>query len=497
MKTLLIVEDEPLHLDQMKEVLWEHGTSYRLLEADKISTALARIQKYQPDIIITDYHLPDGRGTEILRTMYDQAPVILMSAYGDEQLAVKAIKQGAMDYLVKKKEQLGQLPGILERAFREWTLMGEQKRLKKELEDEKKKYKSLFEESNDAVFIHTLEGRFLDVNQRGMELLELSKDRLLASSVLDFHQDETREQGKEFLQKTLEQGSCRFETTICKASGEKAEVEISARIFDAEKGLIQGILRDITRHKQTLEDLRAVNSMKDRLLSIVAHDLKNPMNQIMGFTELLVLKMQDLGPEKVALFHKKIFQSTKNLYMLLENLLDWYRLQREVVTLNPKVEDLKKLTGKSMQLYQLQADDQEIQLRNGVFDEEMVWTDPIIAQTILRNLLSNALKFTNSKGFIEVSSQRLEEKVIVQVKDNGMGMSTEKSRQLFGPVPVHSRRGIQGEQGTGLGLKICKEFMDKLGERIWVESEPGKGTSFYFTLPVAFGFRYHPSVMRQ
>jgi signal transduction histidine kinase len=168
-----------------------------------------------------------------------------------------------------------------------------------------------------------------------------------------------------------------------------------------------------------------------------------------------------------------------------------------VVTLNPKVEDLKKLTGKSMQLYQLQADDQEIQLRNGVFDEEMVWTDPIIAQTILRNLLSNALKFTNSKGFIEVSSQRLEEKVIVQVKDNGMGMSTEKSRQLFGPVPVHSRRGIQGEQGTGLGLKICKEFMDKLGERIWVESEPGKGTSFYFTLPVAFGFRYHPSVMRQ
>ena len=620
MKTLLIVEDEPLHLEQMKEVLWKHSTSYRLLEADRLSSALDQIKKYQPDIIVTDYQLPDGRGTEILSRMYDQTPVILMSAYGDEQLAVQAIKQGAMDYLVKKREQLGRLPEILERAFREWSLMKEQQRLKEELEDKKKKYKSLFEESNDAVFIHSLEGHILDVNRRGIDLLERTKEQLLASSVLDFHPGETREKGLAMLRKTLEQGSCRFETSIFKASGEKAEVEISARIFDAEKGLVQGILRNITRRKemeqamrrseifnraiinnvgegiavydrelrykvwnpfmekitgksasevldkratdvfpflkeqgldqlmlealkgrqvrtpdapyqvpatgcsgwisglytphyneqghvigliatihditsqkQALEDLRTVNSMKDRLLSIVAHDLKNPMGQIMGFTELLILKSQELSPEKRTLFHQSIYQSTKNLYMLLENLLDWYRLQREEVTLNPRVKDLKKLSEESIQIYQLQADDQEIQLKNGVVDEEMVWTDPIITQTILRNLLSNALKFTNPEGLVEVSSQRSGEKVIVQVKDNGIGMSPEKSHQLFGPAQVSSQQGTRGQKGTGLGLKICKEFIDKMGERIWVESEPGAGTSFFFTLPVALGYRYtHP-----
>jgi len=493
MKTLLIVEDEPLHLEQMKEVLWRHSTSYRLLEADRVSNALAQIGKHQPDIIVTDYQLPDGQGTEILSRVHGQTPVILMSAYGNEQLAVRAIKLGAMDYLAKKKEQLGQLPGILERAFREWTLMREQQRLKKELEDEKKKYKSLFEESNDAVFIHTLEGHILDANQRGIDLLELPKEQLLASSVLDFHQEQTREEGKALLQKTLEHGSCRFETTICKSSGEKAEVEISARIFDYEKDLVQGILRDITRQKQALEDLRNVNSMKDRLLSIVAHDLKNPMSQIMGFTELLILKGQELSPEKRTLFHQSIYQSTKNLYMLLENLLDWYRLQREEVSLNPGIEDLKKLSEESIQIYQLQADDQEIQIRNGVFDKEMVWTDPVIVQTVLRNLLSNALKFTNPEGFIEVSSQRSGKKTIVQVKDNGIGMSPEKSHQLFGSAQVSSQRGTLGQKGTGLGLKICKEFIDKIGERIWVESEPGRGTSFYFTLPVALGYRNsHP-----
>jgi len=107
MKTLLIVEDEPLHLEQMKEVLWKHSTSYRLLDAARVSSALAQIKKHQPDIIVTDYQLPDGRGTEILSRMYDQTPVILMSAYGDEQLAVRAIKQGAMDYLAKKKSSWG------------------------------------------------------------------------------------------------------------------------------------------------------------------------------------------------------------------------------------------------------------------------------------------------------------------------------------------------------------------------------------------------------
>ena len=134
--------------------------------------------------------------------------------------------------------------------------MKEQQRLKMELEDEKKKYKSLFEESNDAVFIHTLEGHILDVNWRGIDLLERTKEQLLASTVLDFHPGGTREQGQAMLRKTLEQGSCRFETTICKASGEKAEVEISARIFDADKGLVQGILRNITRRKEMEQAMR-------------------------------------------------------------------------------------------------------------------------------------------------------------------------------------------------------------------------------------------------
>ncbi len=237
----------------------------------------------------------------------------------------------------------------------------------------------------------------------------------------------------------------------------------------------------LIEHNKKLEKL---NSTKDKLFSIIGHDLKNPLNIIIGFAELLNRGYDRYTEEKRKNYIQLITQSGKSLTELVEKLLTWSRTQREDIQVNPEYFDLSELVGDCFELFRSTAEKKQINLQSSLKIKTMVYADPEMIYTVIRNLLSNAIKFTGTGGTISIDSEKSGEKHLVSITDTGKGMDQKTSEKLFRVGLAQSTAGTDGEKGTGLGLIICKEFVEKNKGEIWVVSSPGKGSTFYFTLPV-------------
>ncbi len=236
------------------------------------------------------------------------------------------------------------------------------------------------------------------------------------------------------------------------------------------------------------EQLAELNSTKDKLFSIIGHDLKNPINVIMGFSELLKIKIDSISKEKRDSFINNIFISAKNTYGLLENLLDWARTQSGHIQLDPSPIVINQLIHENLTLMKQQAKKKEINIELVDIDEDyVVLCDKRMVDTIIRNLLSNAVKFTMPNGTISISLSQEQKPgfITLSIKDTGVGMTQAEIDELFLINKSRSTKGTDGETGTGLGLILCKEFIEKNRGQIWVESESGVGTTFSITLPGA------------
>ncbi len=234
--------------------------------------------------------------------------------------------------------------------------------------------------------------------------------------------------------------------------------------------------------------LQELNETKDKFFSIIAHDLKNPFNSMLFFSKLLTEDFEQYNCKKQKNFIAIIHKGIKNTYKLLENLLLWSQTQKGIIDFKPQNENLYLLLEETLSLLRQLAEDKGIILKNFISEDMKVWTDKNMLLTILRNLISNAIKFTPKGGEITVSTQLITDKnqqeyTQISVKDTGMGISKEKIIQLFKISENVSTKGTEGETGTGLGLILCKEFVEKHGGKIWVESGVGQGSEFIFTLP--------------
>jgi len=231
--------------------------------------------------------------------------------------------------------------------------------------------------------------------------------------------------------------------------------------------------------------LKRINSTKDRLFSIVAHDLKNPFNAMMGFSEILHNNYSELSEDKIKKYTKILNTTARNLYMQAENLLEWSRSQSNKIKFNPQKIDMHLITLNVFALYELTAFNKNIDLVSEIRSNTFVISDMNILTAILRNLTDNAIKYTNSGGRIELSAVRNGDFYEISVKDSGVGISDADQKKLFNMETFYSTKGTSHEQGTGLGLLLCKEFVQLSGGYIWVVSAPGKGSTFVFTLPAA------------
>ena len=229
--------------------------------------------------------------------------------------------------------------------------------------------------------------------------------------------------------------------------------------------------------------LKQMNITKDKFFSIIAHDLKNPFNSIKGFTELLIENINEYTEEKQLKFLKVVKGSTVKASSLLNNLLIWANSQSGNLKFNPQKIDLKVELANVISFLEIQAFNKDIKIANKIQDNIFLYADDNMLSTILRNLISNAIKFTQSEGRIEIISNTKNGFTKISIKDSGIGISEENLKNLFNIETKKSTLGTSNEQGSGLGLILCKEFVERHGGEIFVESELTLGSTFSFTLP--------------
>ena len=231
------------------------------------------------------------------------------------------------------------------------------------------------------------------------------------------------------------------------------------------------------------KDLTDANTSKDRLFSIIGHDLKNPFNVILGYSDLLKSSIEEYDQKEIRKFAQNINLAAEQTLNLLNNLLQWARLQRKQIRHEPQPVDLKLVSEDIRQFGNEMADAKNVHITNLIPAGLIVYADLEMMKTILRNFLGNAIKFSHVGGKIILSAQTKPHETIICVEDNGIGMQKDFADTLFGSNNSHSKPGTSGEEGTGLGLVVSKEFVEMHGGKIWVESTPGTGSKFCFSIP--------------
>lgn len=232
-------------------------------------------------------------------------------------------------------------------------------------------------------------------------------------------------------------------------------------------------------------ELKELNATKDKLFSIIGHDLRGPIGSFRTMLELIITKVQDYNDQSLIMFLNLGVRSTESTLVLLENLLSWAKSQRGELGYKPLKGNLDEVIKETVHLLSGQAHEKHIKIKTTIDENIKIVFDHDMVKTIIRNLGSNAIKFTPENGNISITAKLMDDHVEIMVKDSGIGIEKENLNKIFNDKVHYTTYGTKNEKGTGLGLMLCKDFVEKHGGRIRVKSEVGKGSAFIFTLPVS------------
>lgn len=399
------------------------------------------------------------------------------------------------------KLEIGTVSGTVV-VFRDIT---EKKIIDTYIKESEQKYRTLFESMAQGVVYHNEDGLIISANSSALDILGLTMDQLSGRSSIDPRWKSIHEDGSEF-------SDYEHPSMVSLRTGKRIKnvlmgiyhweeqkyrwIEIDAipefREGSTKPFRIFTTFTDITERKNILDELKTsqmelkeLNATKDKFFSIVAHDLKSPFQGLLGFSNLLAENYEELNDEEIQKVSTNIHKATKNLYTLIDHLLNWSRLQSNRMECNLERLELHDSILYVFNLVTPNAMRKMISLEENVIENTMVLADERMLSSILENLISNAIKFTERGGIITVSYKTINNFVEVCVNDTGVGIEEEDKNNLFRIDKNHSHKGTEGEVGTGLGLILCHEMILKLGGEIRVVSELGKGSSFYITLPKA------------
>lgn len=354
------------------------------------------------------------------------------------------------------------------------------------------KYKTLIENSLQGIFVlHNnkltfANNRMTGLTQYAVEELESSEKPWYDLFVHPEDRMKARLLGESKLQEKLSE-----EIRFRRKNGTIRWIQVLASPFDYQGEMSQIIVAmDISGHKESesilLESekkLKEANATKDKFFSIIAHDLRNPFNAIIGFSNLLINSYEAMDEQERKSIIQNISEASERTYKLLQNLLDWARSQTDKLEIKPRVIDVCVVVNEVIAELKTNADNKEISIVSDIPFNTPVTADENILKTVLRNLVSNGIKFTNPGGSIRIYSDNKNHHTLICIEDTGIGIDEDVRKNLFNLDFQHRKTGTGGETGTGLGLVLCKEFIDRSGGRIWVESKPGKGSCFCITLP--------------
>ena len=336
-------------------------------------------------------------------------------------------------------------------------------------------------------------GEYIEVNDQFYSLLGFEKNEVIGNTASSLG-ILTQEAIQAVMSKAEINGNVHnIETDLKASNGDIKHVLLSAEnIYVQDKKYRFTVVHDITEIKKAEkeiklknEELLKMNAEKDKFYSIIAHDLRSPFNGFLGLTEAMAVNLPDLTLISIQEIAEKIRLSAGNLYRLLNNLLEWSQIQKGSVRFTPEIIQFRSLIEENIGLVKESAKIKDIEITVDIPEGLEIFADVNMLQTIIRNLVSNAIKFTPKKGKVNISAKlNLDNSLEISIKDTGIGMTQKMIDDLFRIDVSTGRKGTDGELSTGLGLLLCKEFIDKHGGKIRIESIVKAGTTFTFSMPL-------------
>ena len=374
----------------------------------------------------------------------------------------------------------------------------DRKQVEEKLKASEEKFKYLIDNQGEGFGVVDKNETFVFANPKAEKIFGVESGKLIGKNLYNFFNKEQAEIIKEQTKNRKQNQSNSYELILTDEKEQTKTILVTASPNIDNTGNINGtigIFRDITDRKKAEDALVEVNKTKDKFFSIIGHDLRSPFNSMMGFAGLLNNEFDEFSTKEKKKFIGIIYNGLQNTLKLLDNLLYWAQSQKGTIAYKPEQLNLLFITKEISELLTQSLENKSIKLINRIPENIYINADKNMIATIIRNLLSNAIKFTNKFGEITINTfllpnEQQNQFVGISVTDTGVGIPKEKQYSLFDIAENTSTPGTENEKGTGLGLILCKEFVEKHGGEIWVESEvknlsAGRvgGTTFFFTIP--------------
>ena len=373
--------------------------------------------------------------------------------------------------------------------------ISDQKKVEESLNIAIESYMDIFNSASEAIYVMDENGTFIDVNTGAEKMYLRSKDELIGQNAQAVGAKNKNNYDK--IQKILNdvfknKTTAAFNFWAIRKNGEIFPTEVlvtKGKYFG--KNVLIATARDITEKAKIEESIRSkneelhrINAEKDKFFSIIAHDLRTPFYAFQGLTELLVKDLPNMNLGNILEIAMLMRDSASNLHRLLENLLQWSRLHRGMIPFNPQYVLLNKVIARIQPAISEISRNKGVEITVNVTDDVKVYADENMLESIIRNIVTNAIKFSNTGGKVLISTKRIEDhQTEISIKDTGIGMGPDIIEKLFKMDQVECRQGTNGEPSTGLGLLLCKDFMNKHDGTIRVESIENMGSTFYLTFP--------------
>ncbi len=367
------------------------------------------------------------------------------------------------------------------------------KRTELKLRESEEKYKLVTNSIDEMILLHDLDGNISFANQAATALVDYSMDKLLDKNIFSIFPQEYSKQIIDYISDQDKENLLYFFEFDVETGNKKLPLEISVTKINHQnnRDKILLVARDITERKEREEnykkyneELKKANSEKDKFFSIIAHDLRSPFDALLSYSDILYEEFDELEQSEMKEYFTHMRSVTHNIYALLTNLLEWSRIKTDRYSMSKIIFDVKNTIHSVANLFVGALEEKHIELKIECDNKCFAFADENMISTVIRNILSNAIKFSENNSQILITAERKPECVEVAVEDSGIGMIGEDMGKLFRIDVNHTTLGTNKERGTGLGLILSKEMVVKNGGNIEVESELGKGSKFSFTIPL-------------
>lgn len=495
---ILIVDDNEDHQVLMEDALKQHKQDVEIVVACTGEECIAKLSKESFDVIIIDYSLSDMNGLEVLKCINCKEKnyaVIMVTAFGDESVAVEAMKIGACDYITKEEGYLDRLPSIVDRAAQEFLLKREKEEVENKLMASELRYKTLIDNMIDVVFTADKELNIISINLASQRVFDYSSKEIRGLSFFDLIHEEDRKKIIDCVKGAFE-GRREFlegyEFRIKTGSGRTKDIQLNARMDYDESGevtLFEGVVRDITGRKEFEQKLFQIDKLNALGLqsSGIAHDFNNILGIILGYLDIVKIEIKDENV-KVLDSLNIIERAARDGAEIVDKIQQFSRIKKEHETVEKSI-DLVEIVDEALEFtmprWKTEAQSKGVEYKitkhNFTTSKYRARCKPSELREVVINIINNSIDAMPNGGKIELSARTDEDNVIISISDNGIGISDDVKDKVFDPFFT-----TKGVKRSGLGMSLSYSIMTRYGGEIEIDSCPGKGTTMHLRMPLCY-----------